>query len=434
MFEVAREAPEGCAAGATPVVAPSLAEGLAAVEAATELLAAFDPATEHDVTLAEAAVEAQRLRDRLAAQHLRVLAAAEGRGVHQADGAVSMSGWFAARTRLDAHEVATALEAARRLEELPRLAEAFAAGEVSYSHVATITRAAVPPRMAAIRAVEEPLVDLARRAAPLQVRRALRRVRDIVDPDGTDEKPMDDGGPDERRELRANPTIDDLWSLRGSLDTLTGELLASLLDAYMRPDPPDTPVEHQRSAAQRRHDAFAAMLRDLAGSGQAPTRHGAAPHVLLMVDLLALAGLVDQATRPEPTLRFTGRTTIAVARALFAQALKTTVVLTMGPWRVVALGNTTRTLPAWLRPVLQMVHQRCRGPDCDRPATWGDAHHVRDWDTHRDTDLNDTIPLCRAHHGWVTRGRWTVDYDPDTGICAWTGPGGRRRTTHPPQP
>jgi hypothetical protein len=123
-----------------------------------------------------------------------------------------------------------------------------------------------------------------------------------------------------------------------------------------------------------------------------------------------------------------------VARALFAQALKATVVLTMGPWRVVGLGATTRLLPGWLRPVLQMIHRRCRGPDCDRPAVWGDAHHVEDWDSHRNTDLNRSVPLCRAHHTMVTSGGWQVGYDTDTGVCTWTGPDGRVITTHPPPP
>jgi hypothetical protein len=63
----------------------------------------------------------------------------------------------------------------------------------------------------------------------------------------------------------------------------------------MRPDPPDTPVGERRSAGQRRHDALHGLLRDVADSGSAPSRHGAAPHVLLMVDLLSLLGMVEQA-------------------------------------------------------------------------------------------------------------------------------------------
>lgn len=93
-----------------------------------------------------------------------------------------------------------------------------------------------------------------------------------------------------------------------------------------------------------------------------------------------------------------------------------------------------RTLPAWLRAICHMVHSHCRGPDCDRPATWTQAHHQHPWDDGGDTDLNATIPLCKAHHDLVTTGRWQVAFDPDTGACTWTAGDGRTITTHPPDP
>lgn len=108
---------------------------------------------------------------------------------------------------------------------------------------------------------------------------------------------------------------------------------------------------------------------------------------------------------------------------------------TLGPWRVVNVGRTARTLPAWLRPALEMIHRHCRGPDCDRPAVWTEAHHQTPWDAGADTDLNATIPLCKAHHDLVTTGAWNVAFDPDTGRCTWTARHHNRvLVTHPPPP
>ncbi len=105
----------------------------------------------------------------------------------------------------------------------------------------------------------------------------------------------------------------------------------------------------------------------------------------------------------------------------------------MGPWRIVNVGRTMRTLPPWLRPILELRHRRCRGPDCDRPASWAQAHHLDAWTAkHGDTDLNRMIPLCAAHHATVTDGTWAVDFDAGTGICTWTGPDGTIRRTWPP--
>ncbi|MPZ87681.1 MAG: hypothetical protein GEU81_06305 [Nitriliruptorales bacterium] len=123
--------------------------------------------------------------------------------------------------------------------------------------------------------------------------------------------------------------------------------------------------------------------------------------------------------------------TAARARRLALES-KVTAVLTMGPWRIVNVGRTHRTLPPWLRAVLEMVHRHCRGPGCDRPLAWTQAHHEHAWEHGGQTDLNATIPLCQAHHDLITTGRWHVTFDPDTGVCTWTGPDGHTIRTHRP--
>lgn len=148
---------------------------------------------------------------------------------------------------------------------------------------------------------------------------------------------------------------------------------------------------------------------------------------------------LDDLLRPDPAaaargprLRRTGPLPWRQACRVALDA-RVTCVLTMGPWRVVNVGRTMRTLPPWLRPILELRHRRCRGPDCDRPASWTEAHHLDAWTADQgDTDLNRMIPLCTAHHATVTDGTWTVDYDAGTGICTWTGPDGSLRRTLPP--
>ncbi len=107
-------------------------------------------------------------------------------------------------------------------------------------------------------------------------------------------------------------------------------------------------------------------------------------------------------------------------------------VLTLGPWRAVNVGAKHRTLPAWLRTVLAAMHRHCRGPDCDRPAAWTQAHHITPWNSHRVTDLNDTLPLCAAHHDLITTKGWSATLDHTTGDVTWTRPDGH--TTSSPRP
>lgn len=82
---------------------------------------------------------------------------------------------------------------------------------------------------------------------------------------------------------------------------------------------------------------------------------------------------------------------------------------------------------------MHLLHRRCVGPDCDRPATWTDAHHIDEWHAHTgDTDLDRTVPLCSAHHQMVTTGGWHVDLDPTSRTTTWTSPTGNTIHTHPP--
>jgi hypothetical protein len=107
-------------------------------------------------------------------------------------------------------------------------------------------------------------------------------------------------------------------------------------------------------------------------------------------------------------------------------------VLTLGPWRPVAVGRVHRTLPPWLRGVLHAMHQHCRGPDCDRHAAWTQASHETAWVDGGLTDVNETLPLCTFHHKLRDEGGWTAELDQTTGIVTWTDPHGRTFLAHPP--
>ena len=149
------------------------------------------------------------------------------------------------------------------------------------------TRAAVPGRKAAVAECEPILAALARTNPPRDVRRALRHLAGAVDDDGSD--PDDDGPPgDPLRELHLRTGFQGHGDLEGTLDPLTREALQVLLDAFHTPDAADTPPQKRRSAAQRRHDAFAALLHTLLDQPGLPSVQGARPQILIFVDLAAL--------------------------------------------------------------------------------------------------------------------------------------------------
>jgi hypothetical protein len=568
----------------------ALAEAVALLDRTATLLTSVDLADEHVDAIGDATLAVQAIRTRLDVAMLDLVAAFDGRDGHCLDGAASTATWLKHRTNLDHGQATTLATTARRIRMLPVLARHLAAGDTSYQHAATITRAMTGTRIAAIGAAERTLTRLAMDGSTGQLRHAIKRLRDLTDPDGTPapddgdaagdpadgDGPVDPGhavGAHPDRELHLSESFDGLGLLDATLDPYVRESLQVLLDAFHTADPADTPPEERRSPAQARHDAFAAMLDTLLRADGVPTVQGRRPHVLLTVDLTGLLGLpvghplaptalavlaqavgvhlpgitddaelvapelrrqlaaelqalhgdpgvdgpraedagsgacrvgttarpgggsavtvtppasrdgadrgsglgpkspalgderegrpagapptpVPASTAPAPSPppappratdptglhrppRFGSGTPVPIAhvRELLLTAATIQTVLTLGPWRPVNVGSTHRTLPAWLRTVLIAMHEHCRGPDCDRPAAWTDAHHnERPWAGSRETDLNDTLPLCGFHHDLVTSKGWRVRLDRATGACTWTSPSGRTVTTRPPQP
>ena len=340
---------------------PTAEQALAQLDAALAALGQVDWSVEGAAGVNAGAVAMQRRVNQVQALALRPLAVMQRGETYGVDGAVTAASWLRSRTAMDPAAASRLCTAARRLRNLPLLRQAFLAGDTSLAHVTAITEAAVPQRYEAIRAVEKPLVDLAVRTTPRSLQVALRRVRDIADADGADgatldgdDEPAFDAGLDDPRLFwRQHVTLDGLVAGEYLVDPATGETLDVVVDAFCKPDPPDTPLHRRRSPAQKRVAAVQAALMALLDAGLAPTVQGNKAHLLLMVDLHSVMGR-DQAAVFAAELGRTGRVSASTIARLGLDA-KVTPVLTMGPYRVVAVGRTQRTLPAWLRPMLQML-------------------------------------------------------------------------------
>ena len=77
--------------------------------------------------------------------------------------------------------------------------------------------------------------------------------------------------------------------------------------------------------------------------------------------------------------------------------------------QVMNVGRDERLFTHRQRVGLAARDGGCRFPDCDRPPSWTEAHHINEWDRdHGRTDIADGILLCRHHHMLVHNNGWQV--------------------------
>jgi hypothetical protein len=91
---------------------------------------------------------------------------------------------------------------------------------------------------------------------------------------------------------------------------------------------------------------------------------------------------------------------------------------------ILDLGREQRLYTARQRIALAIRDGGCMWPDCDRPPTWCEAHHIHHWANGGRTDLSLGILLCRHHHLRLHNqngnirlhdGRYWLQPPPDTG-------------------
>jgi hypothetical protein len=401
---------------------------------------------------------------------------------HVDEGCRNASVWAQRQAGLSAGDASVYRRIDRSLDRYPKLAAAFIEGRLLAFHLCAID-AIIPARyrgadLAAaidlIADVQGELIDVAGQCrSEREFRRFCNRVRDRLDPDGT--QPSDGGGASELH-LRQLPS--GRWTLFGDLTADDGALWATLLQERIardlrahRNDEPDTesgstdndtaanrdedddPVdtdhdgdgdgadaddgdgdgaddlEEQRpDPAVRRAQAGLSLLFDGAGAAR-PGRIGLYLH----------ADLVDLEHRSADVPGLGGRAHTEANYdlsddtlwGLLAGADVTPIITHQGT--PLSYGRTRRLAPPILRRVLAHRDLDCFFPGCDVPPPWHEGHHVEHWDDGGTTDPPNVWGACTHHHHLHHDAGWGIDPPEDgaPGEAVVTRPDG---TIYDPEP
>lgn len=153
------------------------------------------------------------------------------------------------------------------------------------------------------------------------------------------------------------------------------------------------------------------LLIDLLRTGavaDAPTVFGTRRAGVRIVQVVTADGAVAPIAHAEDHLH-TFPAAIAEQTACDIGAVR---VVVDGRGNPLDVGREHRLFTSKQRLALAIRDGGCRWTGCDRPASFGEAHHIDEW--HRDggrTDLDRGILLCRFHHMQLHHGGWRITRD-----------------------
>jgi hypothetical protein len=335
-------------------------------------------------------------------------------------GLQSCAHWLSHRCGIGLQAAREKLRVGRRLEELPLVRGAFAAGELSYSKVRAVCRVARPE-------TEATLLEMARYATTTQLEEIVRAYRSVT---GREEMRHANDRHDARF-ARWHWDDDGSLVLTARLSPEDGAVVLAALDAGRAVADPPAPggsagagdSAESLLAEARSADALVAMAK----LALAAPAEGASPAPeIVIVDRPTLSGATDKgrchldggvAIPPETARRLACDSTVAA----LVEATDGTPL---------DVGRKRRTPPAPLRRALHRRDGGCRFPGCGQ-RRFLHAHHIVHWINGGATKLINLILLCSRHHRLVHEGGYGIETSSDH-VFVFLDPAGRVLPETPP--
>ena len=335
------------------------------------------------------------------------------------NGFASCAHWLAWRVGLASGAAREHVRVARALGSLPRLRDALARGELSYSKVRALTRVATPE-------TEERLLAVGHAGTAEHVElivRGWRRMDRKGDVEETTRRHR-------HRALHVCPDGDGMVVVRGRLEPEVGavviQALAAAREALYRRRKGDVPAgtsvvdgsSEAPTMEQQQADALALVAEAALHRGMDPGAPGERYQVVVHVDAAVLANADAQG---QSVLEGGTRVPAGTSQRLACDASRV-VMRHDADGRITEVGARTRTIPPALRRALQHRDKGCRFPGCGLP--FGQGHHIRHWAHGGPTKLSNLAMLCRRHHRAVHEEGFQVERQPN-GELRFRRPDGR---------
>lgn len=365
---------------------------------------------------AESIVELQRAQAKLAAAQATLLAHAERLDVAERSHATSTAAWLCGEVPLTPRQANQAVALANALDSgrYPATSAALAAGDLQPDQASVVVAAvdALPDMLFAEERLgaEAHLVALGRSYDAQKLRHLGKHLLEVIDPELAEQEIAKQLEAEEEAAARATSfsLVDDGHGKahgRFTVPSLQGQMLLKMLHGFANPQlanaiPRTQDDDHDGATGRRRltrdvlGDAFMRLI-EVYPVDKVPTSAGLNATVVVTMPLETLQDGLARATVAGTSVDLSG----ATARRL-ACAAGVIPAVCDGRGRVLDLGRRSRYASASQR-LAKLVEQEgeCGIEHCDRPASWGDAHHWKKrWVDGGTTNLDDLVMICPRHH------------------------------------
>jgi hypothetical protein len=359
------------------------------------------------------------------AEFLLLVAELDDRGLWGRPGLRSAAHWLSWRLGMRLGAARERVRVGHALRQLPAIATAFGAGQLSYCKVRALTRVATPT-------TESELLEIGMGTTGAQCEQVVRAWRTVLTAETSASSQLSRSM---RRRTEADGSV--VYTLRVAsddapvVDAALGLARAAVLDEHGRPveTAEETALAAEITceppAVRADADAFLLLAESFVAASGPTGKRGDGLEVVLHADLTTLLAAPEQTEQPgtgapdagAPEHRPPGRAGIRSPSGqplLTATALRrmcessVRVFLTNPDGRPLDLGRRVRHATKKQRRVLHLRHDgHCGFPGCTQRRRLI-PHHVQWWIHDGPTDLDNLILLCPAHHRAVHEVGYTV--------------------------
>jgi hypothetical protein len=367
-------------------------------------------------------------RNKLDAELARTVRVAGNAQAFQADGMATPQAWLRGHCRLSSAAASQLVRNGRVLEQLPAVADAHAAGEVTADQLAVIGKITEPRYAALIAQQDGDLAGIGEVMAGFAVThrhdelaRLVHAFCDRLDADGSEPDPT----PTRSCSLAIHP--DGRVTGRFDLDPVGGEKVRAVIEAMVQAN---RPAGDERSQSRKQADALVQWADNTLATGQAPLLRTVKPHVAVKV---GLDDLVDPSTGPG-TAEMGFGAVISAARARWVACDADLTRIVLGPdGQPLDVGRTQRLVTPAIRKAVEHRDGHCVFAGCDAPIWWCEVHHLIAWMYGGQTSVANSGLLCERHHSQVHHG-FRVQRDPAGRWHTYRPDGTEIHALRPPTP